>query len=47
MDARVKSPSTGECYKNEKMHELMPKDGLQTLLALIDIFFVNANIRAR
>ncbi|TWH02078.1 hypothetical protein L614_000200000620 [Ochrobactrum sp. J50] len=29
------------------MHELMLKDGLQTSLALIDIFSVNANIRAR
>jgi len=47
VDARVKSPSTGQCYKNTKMHELMLKDGLQTLFALIDIFPMNANIRAR
>ncbi|WP_146097110.1 hypothetical protein [Brucella oryzae] len=47
MDARVKSPSTAECCKNAKMHELMLKDGLQTLFALIDIFSMNANIRAR
>lgn len=29
------------------MHELMLKDGRQTLFALIDIFSMNANIRAR
>ncbi len=47
LDAPVKSPLTSECHQNAKMHELMQKDGLQTSFALIDIFSMNANIRAR